>query len=163
MNGQKRWKMEEKDLSCFGLVFTACSVFGRLLASIFYNALHWIVEYSTLLHCIVVYYILLLCSVSYYIALHCIVVYCTILQCIALYRTNIALHCIARYCTVLRDVADLWRRASSWWCRSSCPATWGWWEFSPLPSPESRWCLTHRTCPLGTAAETRAMCRTCVT
>ena len=25
--------MKEKDLSCFGLVFTACSVLGRLLAS----------------------------------------------------------------------------------------------------------------------------------
>ena len=80
--------MEEKDLSCFGLVFTACSVFGRLLASIFYNALHRIVEYRT--------------------TLHCIVVYCTILHCIALYRTNIALHS-----TVLRNVADLWRRASA--------------------------------------------------
>ena len=26
--------MKEKDLSCFGLVFTACSVFGSLLASV---------------------------------------------------------------------------------------------------------------------------------
>ena len=32
INGQKRWKMKEKDLSRFVLVFTACSVLGRLLA-----------------------------------------------------------------------------------------------------------------------------------
>ena len=30
INSQKQWKMKEKDLSCFGLVFTACSVLGRL-------------------------------------------------------------------------------------------------------------------------------------
>ena len=34
INGQKRRKMKEKDLSCLGLIFTACSVLGRLLASI---------------------------------------------------------------------------------------------------------------------------------
>ena len=32
INGQKRRKMKEKDLSCLGLIFTACSVLGRLLA-----------------------------------------------------------------------------------------------------------------------------------
>ena len=32
INGHKRWKMKEKDLSCFGWVFTACSVLRRLLA-----------------------------------------------------------------------------------------------------------------------------------
>ena len=31
INGQKRWKMKEKDLSCLGWVFTACSVLERLL------------------------------------------------------------------------------------------------------------------------------------
>ena len=31
INGQKRWKMKEKDLSSFGLVFTACLVLGRLI------------------------------------------------------------------------------------------------------------------------------------
>ena len=30
INGQKQWKMKEKDLSCFGWVFTACLVLGRL-------------------------------------------------------------------------------------------------------------------------------------
>ena len=32
INGQKRWKMKEKDRSCFGWVFTACSVLGGLLS-----------------------------------------------------------------------------------------------------------------------------------
>ena len=32
INGQKRWKMKEKDWSCFGWVFTACSVPGGLLS-----------------------------------------------------------------------------------------------------------------------------------
>ena len=32
INGQKRQKMKEKGSSCFGWVFTACSVLGRLLA-----------------------------------------------------------------------------------------------------------------------------------
>ena len=32
INGPKRWKMKEKGLSCIGLVFTVCSVLGRLLA-----------------------------------------------------------------------------------------------------------------------------------
>ena len=33
INGQKQWKMKEKDFSCFGWVFTACLVLGRLLAT----------------------------------------------------------------------------------------------------------------------------------
>ena len=33
INGRKRWKMKAKDLTCFGWVFTACSVLGRLLAT----------------------------------------------------------------------------------------------------------------------------------
>ena len=37
INGQKQWKMKAKDLSCFGWVFTACSVLGRLGTTVMCN------------------------------------------------------------------------------------------------------------------------------
>ena len=46
INGQKRRKMKEKDLSCFGLVFTACSVLGAWkILSFFFHFLSVLTVY----------------------------------------------------------------------------------------------------------------------